>query len=126
MSGIKSPFNGEAGSCYLDLIPGAYPYLEDDVFPHLLVLEALGQTVAILQGQHFASSGLKKQERGYLVKLTDFLFEGSARMGERIILEVKMKKKLGMLVLFYGEARVGEKRICSGEMTFFREAEDQP
>jgi 3-hydroxymyristoyl/3-hydroxydecanoyl-(acyl carrier protein) dehydratase len=60
---------------------------------------------------------------GYLVKLNDFLFEDSAKRGDRISLAVRMKRKLGMLVLFYGEAWVGEKKICSGEMTFFREAQ---
>jgi len=106
------------------LIPGAYPYLEDGVFPQLLVLEALGQTVAILQGQYFSSLNRKKNERGYLVKLSDFFFEGSARMGNRVILAVRLRRKLGMLVLFHGEAWISEKKICSGEMTFFRETDD--
>ncbi len=124
VSGIENPYDGEEGRCYLDLTPGDYPYLEDGVFPHMLVLEALGQSVATLQAHHLASTGLKKTEKGYLVKLNDILFEGSARMGDRVILAIRLKGKLGMLVLFKGEARVGERRICSGEMTFFRETDD--
>lgn len=124
VSGIENPYDGEEGRCYLDLTPEEYPYLEDGVFPQMLVLEALGQTVATLQAHHLASTGLKKTERGYLVKLNDILFEGSARMGDRVVLAIRLKRKLGMLVLFKVEARVGERRICSGEMTFFRETDD--
>ncbi len=123
VSGIDDPYNGAEGKCYLDLTSDTYPYSEDGVFPHLLVLEALGQSIAILQSHYFSSPSLKKSEMGYLVKLNDFLFEDSAKRGNRINLAVRMKKKLGMLVLFRVEASVGKRKICSGEMTIFREAQ---
>ena len=123
VSGILSLEDAEGGRCYLDLHEG-YPYLEGGVFPSLLVVESLGQAVAVLQGYRFAALGPKQSVMGYLVKLNDFQFEGTAAVGDRIILAVRPRRKLGKLILFHGEAWVAGKRLCFGEMTFLIESDE--
>ena len=120
VSGILSLEDRGGGRCYLDLHEG-YPYLEGGIFPSLLVVESLGQAVAALQGYRSPSLGSKRRHMGYLVKLNDFLFEGTAAEGDRMILAVRPRRKLGKLTLFHGEAWVAGRRICSGEMTFLIE-----
>jgi 3-hydroxyacyl-[acyl-carrier-protein] dehydratase len=123
VGGILDQVHGKANRCYLDLRPGAYPFMEGGVFPPLLVVEALGQAAAVLMGRRMANSGSGESQLGYLVKLNDFFFDSAAMKGERIILRVRLRRRLGKLVLFHGEARVKERRICSGELTFFVESE---
>jgi 3-hydroxyacyl-[acyl-carrier-protein] dehydratase len=87
-----------------------------DGLPEALVVEALAQTAACLMG-----AGLG-QHRGYLVAATAFEFNGRAQPGETLTLCAERTAALGGLHRFSGEARVGERVVARGQMTFAVEA----
>jgi 3-hydroxyacyl-[acyl-carrier-protein] dehydratase len=88
------------------------PLLAADGLPEVLLLEALAQTAACL---NTAAMGA---HRGLLVAATRFEFDGRAVAGDVIRLRATRTATLGTLVRFDGEARVGERVVARGQMTF--------
>ncbi|HEX9103208.1 MAG TPA: hypothetical protein VF997_13445 [Polyangia bacterium] len=88
------------------------PLLAGGELPELLVLEALAQTAACL------NAGALGRHRGLLVAASRVAFDGRARAGDVIALHARKTATMGALVRFEAEARVGERVIARGEMTF--------
>jgi 3-hydroxyacyl-[acyl-carrier-protein] dehydratase len=80
--------------------------------PELLLLEALAQTAACL------NAGTLGAHRGLLVAARRFEFDGRAVAGDVVRLRATRTATLGTLVRFDGEARVGERVVARGQMTF--------
>ena len=80
-----------------------------------LLLEALAQTAACLMG---LSNEGRAGHRGYLVAARGWKFPSVALPGETVTLEATKVSALGALHGFSGRARVGERELCSGAMTF--------
>lgn len=88
------------------------PLLAGDELPELLVLEALAQTAACANG------GALGRHQGMLVAASAVAFDGRARAGDVVTLHARKTATMGTLVRFATEARVGERVIARGEMTF--------
>lgn len=76
----------------------------------LLVVEALCQAAACLNGLERLAAGETRQQRGYLVSISGFDFprpEGRPDGGgERLLLRVRREARLGQMVSFAAEAEV--------------------
>jgi 3-hydroxyacyl-[acyl-carrier-protein] dehydratase len=94
------------------LLAAADPLLAPDGLPEVLLLEALAQTAACL------NAGAMGAHHGLLVAAARFEFDGRAQAGDLIALRARRTATLGTLVRFEGEARVGERVVARGEMTF--------
>lgn len=80
-----------------------------------LAIEALAQTAACLMGvRNRGRSG----HHGYLVAARGWKFPDHARVGDTVTLVAEQTSSLGALHGFRGEARVDDREIASGEMTF--------
>ena len=91
----------------------ADPLLAPDGLPELLALEALAQTAACL------NAGTHGRHRGLLVAASRVEFpSGRAQAGDLVSLRAQRTATMGALVRFAVEARVGERVIVRGEMTF--------
>jgi 3-hydroxyacyl-[acyl-carrier-protein] dehydratase len=88
------------------------PLLAGGELPELLLLEALAQTAACLN-----AAGLGRHQ-GLWVAASRVEFVGRARAGDVVTLDARRTATLGALVRFLAEARVGERVIARGEMTF--------
>ncbi|MCU1281581.1 MAG: fabZ [bacterium] len=88
------------------------PLLAPDGLPELLALEALAQTAACL------NAGALGQHRGLLVAASRVAFDGRAQAGDVVALHARKTASMGALVRFDVEARVGDRVIARGEMTF--------
>ena len=88
------------------------PLLASDGLPELLALEALAQTAACL------NAGAIGPHRGLLVAASRVAFDGRAQAGDLVSLRARKTATLGALVRFEVEARVGDRVIARGEMTF--------
>ena len=94
------------------IVTAADPLLADGELPELLVLEALAQTAAC----HHA--GERGAHQGLWVAASGVTFEGRARAGDVVSLRACKTAAMGSLARFAVEARVGERVIARGEMTF--------
>lgn len=88
------------------------PLLADGELPEVLVLEALAQTAACL------NAGALGKHRGLLVAASRVEFGERPRAGDVVTLRARKTATMGTLVRFDAEARVGERVIARGEMTF--------
>lgn len=92
------------------------PLLADGELGEVLVVEALAQAAACL------NAGGLGRHRGLLVAAAGFAFDGRARAGETLTLVARRTAALGALVRFSVEARVAERVIARGQLTFAVEA----
>jgi 3-hydroxyacyl-[acyl-carrier-protein] dehydratase len=88
------------------------PLLAGDELPELLLLEALAQTAAC------ANAGQLGKHQGLLVAASRVEFDGRARAGDVVTLVATRTATMGALVRFSTEARIGERLVARGEMTF--------
>jgi 3-hydroxyacyl-[acyl-carrier-protein] dehydratase len=88
------------------------PLLAGGELPELLVLEALAQTAAC------SNAGQLGRHQGLLVAASRVEFDGRAHAGDVVVLRARKVATMGSLVRFEAEARVGERVIARGEMTF--------
>lgn len=90
------------------------PLLVDGVLPGPLLIEALAQTSACLMGAGNAG----REHLGYLVAAQGWKFPSRARAGDTLALTAVRTATLGALHRFDGVARVGEREVASGSMSF--------
>lgn len=90
------------------------PLLVDGLLPGPLLVEALAQTAACLMGA--GSEG--REHLGYLVAAQGWKFPSGARAGDTLVLTAVRTATLGALHRFDGAARVGEREVASGSMSF--------
>ena len=88
------------------------PLLAGDELPELLLLEALAQTAACANAETLG------KHQGLLVAASRVEFAGRARAGDVVTLVATRTATMGALVRFSTEARIGERTIARGEMTF--------
>jgi 3-hydroxyacyl-[acyl-carrier-protein] dehydratase len=88
------------------------PLLVDGELPELLALEALAQAAACL------NAGALGAHQGLLVAATGVVFDGRARAGEILSLRARKVAVLGALIRVDAEARVGERIVARGQLTF--------
>ncbi|HWE26394.1 MAG TPA: hypothetical protein VHB97_00250, partial [Polyangia bacterium] len=96
------------------------PLLAPGGLPELLVLEALAQTAACL------NAGALGRHQGLLVAASGVAFDGRAQAGDLVRLHARKTATMGALVRFTAEARVGERVIARGELTFAVTVAGQP
>lgn len=77
--------------------------------PAPLVIEALAQTAALMHTE---------AHRGFLVALRNVKVHSDATPGDTLELSVVRTATLGALHRVKGEARVGERLVLTGELTF--------
>jgi 3-hydroxyacyl-[acyl-carrier-protein] dehydratase len=94
------------------LVAAGDPLLCDGELPELCVLEALAQTAAC------ENAGVLGSHLGLWVAASGVSFDGRARAGDVVRLRACKTAAMGALVRFTVEARVGERVIARGEMTF--------
>lgn len=90
------------------------PLLGDGGLGGLLLIEALAQTAACLMGSQRGGAG----HLGYLVAAQGWKFRASAAPGEIVLLQATRTSALGPLHRFEGQARVGDRELGGGTMTF--------
>jgi 3-hydroxyacyl-[acyl-carrier-protein] dehydratase len=88
------------------------PLLCDGELPELLIVEALAQAAACLE------ASARGQHRGMLVAMRGFAFSARPRAGEMLTLRAHRVATLGTLVRVEALARVGERLLTKGELTF--------
>lgn len=79
-----------------------------------MCIEALSQAAACLMGSREPG----QPHLGYLVAAQGWKFHDIAQPGETVTLEARLVAELGALHRFEGRARVGERELASGTMTF--------
>ena len=94
----------------------ADPLLFDGELPAVLLLEAMAQAAACLNGERLG------RHRGMLVAASGFEVVAPARAGETLRLVAVKQASLGALVRFAGEAYCGERLVARAQMTFAVEA----
>jgi 3-hydroxyacyl-[acyl-carrier-protein] dehydratase len=92
---------------------GHFP--EHPVMPGVLVLEALAQAGGLL-GQLSFMQGDQQDRVFYLVKIDKARFNRLVVPGDRLDLEVKMKRVIRNMWLLEGAARVDGKEVASAEI----------
>lgn len=88
------------------------PLLAGGELPELLALEALAQAAACL------NAGTLGAHQGLLVAASGVVFDGRARAGDVVSLRARKVAVLGALIRVDAEARVGERAIARGQLTF--------
>jgi 3-hydroxyacyl-[acyl-carrier-protein] dehydratase len=88
------------------------PLLTGGELPELLLLEALAQAAACL------NAGTLGAHTGLFVAAHDVVFDGRARAGEIVSLRARKVAGLGALLRVEAEARVGERVVARGQLTF--------
>ena len=83
-----------------------------DALPATLVIEALAQTAALIAGAEVG------QHRGMLVALRDVRVASAATAGDLLSLRAERTGALGALHRVTAEARVGDRLVLGGELTF--------
>lgn len=94
------------------------PWLSPAGLPATLLIEALCQAAACLNG---LSTSDPQGHRGVLAGLSDFQFyreEGDLRSGDRLRLEVQRERALGALQSFSGQLLRDHRPLCAGRLLF--------
>ncbi len=92
------------------------PSLREGIFPDVLVVEALAQSCACMVAAHQKLTAAS--HRGMLVQISDFKFHERARAGETLRMVVRRGGSLGALHRFSVEAKVEDRAIAAGQLTF--------
>ncbi len=109
---------GDTGRCALNLAPDD-PRLSDGRFQPLLLVEALAQCTAVIDG--YLNGG--KPASGLLAEV-QASFHSAARGGERVDLEVRRVREHGPLLRYVGRATVGDRLCVEAELTVVRERDN--
>lgn len=88
------------------------PLMAPDGLPETMMVEALAQTAACLNGE------ARGHHQGYLVAINGFTFSRRAQAGETITCRAERTAMLGSLHRFRGTIAVGDEEICVGQLTF--------
>ncbi|MNJ32254.1 3-hydroxyacyl-[acyl-carrier-protein] dehydratase FabZ [compost metagenome] len=91
---------------------GHFP--EHPVMPGVLITEALAQVGAVAM----LSIEQNKGKIGFLAKLDSFRFREQVVPGDTLRLEVEIIRAKGSIGKGYGVAKVGDKIVAEGEITF--------
>lgn len=95
-----------------DFFNGHFPH--NPVMPGVLVLEALAQAGGMLtQISHNAEAG---NRLFYLVKIDNARFSRMVSPGDRLDLEVTMKRMIRNMAMYTGIARVDGKEVASADI----------
>jgi len=81
----------------------------------LTAIELLAQAQATAQGYRDLSAG-KPVKMGYLVGISSFELQDSARRGERIIIRVTTSAEMGDFALVTGEVRANDRLLAQGAL----------
>ena len=84
--------------------------------PPTLIVEALAQAAGIL-----ILSCKRGVKAGLLTAVDDFVFRGAVRNGDRLILEVKLRRVHAPFFVVRGRALVGEQVRAEGKLTLSSE-----
>ncbi len=82
------------------------------VMPASLLVEGMAQTAALMTGAGIGT------HRGYLVAVRNVVFESSVVAGDTLELHARRTGTFGALHRVDAEARVGERVVARGELTF--------
>jgi len=86
--------------------------LVGNVMPASMLIEAMAQTAALMTGSGIGA------HRGYLVALRKVVFEAPVVAGDTVQLHARRTGTFGALHRVDAEARVGERIVARGELTF--------
>lgn len=93
------------------------------VMPGVLIAEALAQLAAV--AENYPPEGTEpdkvKPRVGYLGSFKDFTFKSMAVPGDRLDLEVWLKRHIGRAVIVEGKATIEDRLVASGTMIFVME-----
>jgi 3-hydroxyacyl-[acyl-carrier-protein] dehydratase len=87
------------------------------VLPATLIVEAMAQAAGVLIVGSYQTHGA-----GALIGIDDFVFHGPVRAGERLVLEVKVRRVRSPFYLVTGRALVDEDVRAEGQITVSTEA----
>lgn len=88
------------------------PLVTEDGLAETLLVEALAQTAACLNGE------TRGHHQGYLVALSGFSFTRRPLAGETMTCTAERTAMLGSLHRFSGTITVGDELLCRGQLTF--------
>ena len=87
------------------------------VMPGVLVLEALAQAGGLLTQLSLGAEGAAKQDKlFYLVKIDNARFSSMVVPGDRLILEVKLKRMIRNMAMYECGASVEGKQVASADI----------
>ena len=87
------------------------------VMPGVLVLEALAQAGGLLTQLSLGAEGAAKQDKlFYLVKIDNARFSSMVVPGDRLDLEVKLKRMIRNMAMYECAARVDGKQVASADI----------
>lgn len=126
---VKDQDQGDPALTAERRLSGDDPLLtRDGLLPGPLVIEALCQAAACLNGLALAAaaagSGPGQAHKGYLVAVSDFHFHGAARAGETLVLQVTREGRRGPMHAFTataearGEGGAPARPIAAGRLLF--------
>jgi len=90
-------------------------------FSQSLLVEMMAQAAGlILISRQLPEEAFKGRE-GYLLQMDRVLFFQLPREGDRLLIAIEKTHSLGKLHRFFGEVRVGDTLLVSGELTLWQD-----
>jgi predicted hotdog family 3-hydroxylacyl-ACP dehydratase len=98
------------------LIDAANPLLDkDDQLAEVALVEMLAQSFAAVQGYADRLAG-KPVGQGFLVGISKITIEGTARLGDRLLIRIRPIAALEGFVVVEGEVSLGHLPLASGKL----------
>lgn len=91
---------------------GHFPSLA--LMPGVLIVEAMAQLAGIVE---YKQKGLKNAIT-YFAGIDKVRFRGGVRPGDQLVIEIRATKRKAKLVFVSGNAKVGDKVVCEGDLIF--------
>ena len=112
-------FSHEGARGVVDICEGN-PFLRSDgVLERVAYAEILAQCFAAGAGALQSQSGQKAATLGYLAALRDIAVHADAKLGQRLVAEVRVAARLGGVTVVDGEVRANGLLLASGQFKVF-------
>lgn len=100
-------------TCTEPFLLGHFPP-DDPVFPGVLLIEACGQTGALMLGHRN-----QHNPRGYLAQVNNFKFINLVKPGDTIVIKAMFNSQFGQFAKVNVEARVEDKIVAKGMVSYY-------
>jgi len=90
-------------------------------FSQSLLLEMMAEAAGLILISRQPPEEAFKGREGFLLKMDRVLFFQLPREGDRMLIAIEKTHSLGKLHRFFGEVRVGDTLLVSGELTLWQD-----
>jgi 3-hydroxyacyl-[acyl-carrier-protein] dehydratase len=90
-------------------------------FSQSLLLEMMAEAAGLILISRQPPEEAFKGREGYLLQMDRVLFFQLPREGDRLLIAIEKTHSLGKLHRFFGEVRVGDTLLVSGELTLWQD-----